>query len=142
MFSKLEKIIDISEPLLPEGGGSTGLDANKLAGLNEEYNKENVQVDKERRSRRRSIASRGSDETRIDGLKQFAEYEDLFSDLTLRNWIDTEFDVINIIISYDSKHAIAIVHDMYEEFQVQGYDLSTYEKKFAKIYEGTYIFMN
>ena len=141
MFSKLEKISGISEPLLPYEGGS-GLDKSKLAQLDEDFKKQNAsQQDPEKRSRRRSV-TRASDETRIDGLKQFEEHRELFDDLTIRNWVDTEFDVIAIIITYDSKHAVAIVHDYYEHYEVQGFDLNTYEKKFAKQYEGTYIFMN
>lgn len=36
-------------------------------------------------------------------------------------------DVVNVVISYDSKYAVAIVNDQDELFEVKGYDLNTYE---------------
>lgn len=62
--------------------------------------------------------------------------------MTLRTWVDTELDVVNIIITYDSKHCIAIVNDKDEYFEVQGYDLNTFEPKFKSTFVGTYIKMN
>ena len=38
--------------------------------------------------------SKASDETKIKILEQFGQYSELFEDLTLRNWVDTEYDVI------------------------------------------------
>ena len=50
-------------------------------------------------------------------------------------------DVVNVIITYDSKFAIAIVNDMDEHFQVKGYDLNTFECKWVSFFEGVYIKM-
>ena len=60
----------------------------------------------------------------------------------MRNWVDTEFDVVNLEITYDSKYCIAIVNDRDEHFEVQGYSLSTYEMSFSYKFRGTYIKMN
>jgi len=51
-------------------------------------------------------------------------------------------DVVNVIITYDSKYAIAIVNDMDEHFELKGYDLNTYEQKFSTLFKGVYIKMN
>ena len=51
-------------------------------------------------------------------------------------------DVVNVIITYDSKLAIAIVNDMDEHFEVKGYCLNTYELKFSTVFKGVYIKMN
>ena len=86
--------------------------------------------------------SRASDETRIDGLEQFNQYGDLFRDLTLRTFVDTELDVINVIITYDSKHCIAMINDKDEHFELRGYDFATYDLKFTYQFKGLYIKMN
>ena len=66
----------------------------------------------------------------------------MFRDLTLRTWVDTEYDVICVIITYDSKYAVAVVNDRDEHFELQGYSLTTYQKVFEQQYKGTYIKMN
>ena len=77
--------------------------------------------------------SRISNDTSIQGLPQFSQYDELFSDLTKRNFIDTDIDVVNVIITYDSKYAIAICADSDEHFELQGYSLKTLERVFTKI---------
>ena len=108
-----------------------------LAALNAEND-----VDASPRYPLRSQKSKLSNETRIEGLKEFNKYGDLFQDLTKREHVDTELDVINIIITYDSKNCIAIVNDKDEHFELQGYSLKTYENVFKKEWNGDYIKMN
>lgn len=62
--------------------------------------------------------------------------------MTKRNQVDTEFDVVAMIITYDSKHALSIVSKSDEEFYVQEYDLNTSERKFSQVYRGRYIKMS
>jgi len=68
-----------------------------------------------------------SDETRIDGLREFNKYGDLFQDLTRRVHVNTELDVVNIIITYDSRFCIVIANDKDEHFELQSYSLTTHE---------------
>jgi len=49
-------------------------------------------------------------------LKEFNKYGELFQDLTKRTYIDTQLEVVNIVITYDSKFCIAIVNDKDEHF--------------------------
>jgi hypothetical protein len=61
--------------------------------------------------------------------------------LTLRTWVDTDMDVVNVVISYDSKYAVAIVNDQDEHFEVKGYDLATFECSWVSKFKGVYIKM-
>ena len=60
--------------------------------------------------------SKLSDETYIEGLDQFSKYGELFQDLTLRTYVDTKMDVVQVIITYDSKKCVAIINDLDEHF--------------------------
>lgn len=80
--------------------------------------------------------------THIEGFKEFEQYGSLFQDLTSRNYIPTGKDIVNIIITYDSKHAVAIMSNKHECFALKGYDLNTQEEVFAREFNGTYIKMN
>lgn len=82
----------------------------------------------------KSKKSKSSDQTVIEGLKQFNKYGDLFQDLTRRTWVDTLYDVVSIIITLDSKHCIAIVSMSDECYEVQGYDLDKASLCFKKDY--------
>jgi hypothetical protein len=126
MFKKSKRVNDkmLKEGLLTEGGG---LDASKLAQLETGINGSGVNDPTYGLKKSRSTAS---DETRIEGLEQFNQYGDLFRDLTLRTWIDTQKDVINVVITYDSKHAITMVTEGSEHFEIQGFSLDTLEKVF------------
>jgi hypothetical protein len=113
----------LKEGLLFEGGG---LNANALAQLNQDnkaINGSDAASDYSREGSLRKSKSRMSDTTHIDGLENFKKYGDLFQDLTLRTAIDTEFDVINVIITYDSESILAIVNNKDEHFELQGYGL-------------------
>jgi hypothetical protein len=50
-------------------------------------------------------------------------------------------DVVNVVISYDSKYAVAIVNDHDEHFEVKGYDLATFECSWVSKFKGVYIKM-
>ena len=47
----------------------------------------------------------------------------------------------SVIISYDSKYAVAIVNDMDEHFEVKGYNLTSYECSWVSKFKGVYIKM-
>jgi hypothetical protein len=113
-----------------EGGG--GLNANSLAKLNKQ-NRGNINDSDNANSsyagsnppfEKKMTRSKMSDETHIEGLEQFNKHGELFQDLTLRTFIDTEMDVVQVIITYDSKFCIAIVNNKDEHFELQGYSLT------------------
>ena len=122
MFKSKSKKVNnamLKEGLLAEGGGLTAANLAQLNGIND--------------SRDEDVASKKSgksDVTYIEGLKEFNKYGDLFQDLTHRVYVETDFDVVNIIISQDSKHTVAIVCENDEHFQIQCYSLTTFELKF------------
>ena len=114
----------LKEGLLAEGGG---LDANALAQLNaiNDANSSSNKDPTERRSLKKTL-SRASDETMIQGLEEFNRYGNLFGDLTTRQYVETEHDVVNVVITYDSEHTVAIVNDHDEYFEVQIFSLITF----------------
>ena len=89
------------------------------------------------------------DEKEFEGLSQFNADEHtkrIFRDLTERHQIDTHnLETINIIITYGSKFAVAIVNDSashgLDHFEILGFSLNSFEQKWAKRIEGTYIKM-
>lgn len=112
-----------------EGGGLTKDSLSKLNAINGS-------------TYRKSSVKSASEETEIHGLKQFGKHSQLFQDLTKRTFIDTRIDVVSIIITYDSKFAIAIVNDKDEHFELQGYSLITFTQVWVKEYKGEYLKMN
>lgn len=67
----------------------------------------------------RKSKSRLEDSTHIQGLEAFnIDGNDLFQDLTKRKFIDTEIDVVSMVIAYDSKRALAICNNKDEEFKL------------------------
>ena len=85
-----------------EGGGLTSGDLAKL-------DKETIRQSR-RESRLMLSQSQMSDETRLEGLPMLSEFDDMFQDLTKKTFIGTDgLDVIEMIITYDSKYAITIV---------------------------------
>jgi hypothetical protein len=136
----------LKEGLLCEGGG---LNAESLARLNQSRKKHKINdSDGEsdglsgKSGSFKKSKSKMSDSTYIEGLENFKKYGDLFQDLTIRSYIDTHNDVINIIITYDSQNCVAIVNHKDEHFEVQGYSLTTFTNVFKKHYDGAYIKMN
>lgn len=66
--------------------------------------------------------------------------------MTERYEIDThDFEVINIVITYGSKYAIAIVKDSAstdrDHFEILGYSLKSFQQKWCHAVDGTYIKM-
>ena len=91
-------------------------------------------------------SSKAMEETAMDGLKAFKMREtmdgDMFRDLTIRTWIDTTYDVVNVAVSKDSSQVITILSVDDRQFQIRGYDLNTYEDKYLKVITGDYLKMN
>ena len=56
--------------------------------------------------KRAAMESKADDYEKLEGLRPFNNKEtqngDMFKDLTIRNWIDTELDVVNVCYSKDS----------------------------------------
>ena len=99
---------------MPEGGG---LDAGQLEKLNAARSAVGGSM--------RKSKSRLEDSTHIDGLQAFdVDGTGLFQDLTKRRFIDTEVDVVSMVVAYDSKRTLAICFKDDEEFQIQSYSLS------------------
>jgi len=140
---------NLKEPMLAsneefEGGINDSRDYSNDAGSD--------QADEEFQPplKRRSTVSKLTSDVSIDGLDQFEEFKDLFSELTKRQYVETMLQVVNMIISYDSQMCVAICmkDDTREDgvdvsyYELQAYDLKTYELLFKKEYPGTYIKMN
>lgn len=67
----------------------------------------------------------------LTGLDQFGEHKDLFESLTKRCFIDTKkLDVVQCIITYDSKNCVAILANNHEReyslFELHQYSLKTH----------------
>lgn len=132
---------DLKEGLLAEGGTLT---EDNIKFLNNQHdtnfalNESEFDLSQSMIERKR----RNSDGSHIDGLKQFDKHSHLFQELTKRQAVDTTFDVVSMVITYDSKHCISIVTETDEQFYVQGYDLDTSSKVFEISFEGEYLKMN
>lgn len=84
------------------------------------------------------------------GLAQFNADEGTkrtFRDLTERHQVSSrDLDIINIGITYGSKYCVAIARDStsagaVDHFEVIGYSLNSFQQKWARVVEGTYIKM-
>lgn len=51
-------------------------------------------------------------------------------------------DVVQVIITYDSKKCVAIINDKDEHFELVGYSLTQHNQLFKREYDGEYIKMN
>lgn len=88
------------------------------------------------------------------GLKQLEAHGALFQDLAKRMKIDTgawtadgtrdpELNVVNIVITYDSKHCVALTADVRQELaQIQLYSLQTFSEVCHFEIRGTWVVMN
>ena len=112
--SKKEKKSALTDCLL-EGGG----DESKITAINNS-------MSSSRLSARRSSSSKSEMGELETHMQAFEQYNDLFTDLTRRQWINTELDVVQIVINYTSKYVIAIVNDKDEHFEIQQYSLENY----------------
>lgn len=93
---------DLKESLL-EGGGLTAGALKMLDSVNDEINKSL------KGHGSKSKMTKSSDQTHIEGLKQFSEHQQLFRDLTIRKFVDTTYDVVSMIITQNSRYCVAIV---------------------------------
>ena len=102
----------------------------------------------------RSQAGASTAADAIVGLKQLEGHRNLFQGLVKRVKVctgkmdeegqpDPELSVINIIITYDSKHCVALTADERQEVtQIQLYSLSTFDAVFHFEFTGTWVVMN
>ena len=128
--SKKEKKSALTDCLL-EGGG----DESKITAINNS-------MSSSRLSARRSSSSKSEMGELETHMQAFEQYNDLFTDLTRRQWINTELDVVQIVINYTSKYVIAIANDKDEHFEIQQYSLENYQKLYTKEIKGEYLKMN
>jgi hypothetical protein len=55
-------------------------------------------------------SARGVGIEEFNGLEQFSKYKEMFFDLTKRSFVDTgNFDCVQIILTYDSKHCVVLL---------------------------------
>jgi len=55
---------------------------------------------------------------------RFQQYREQFMNMTKKSFIDTNFDIVSIIITNDSKQAIALLHDSEQEnYCIRSYNL-------------------
>ena len=74
---------------------------------------------------------------------RFQQYREQFMNMTKKSFVDTCFDIVSIIITNDSKQAIALLHDSEQEnYCIRSYNLevenSTHHLLEIKLY-GKYI---
>jgi len=71
-----------------------------------------------------------------------SQYHQLFDDLTQRRYVETDLDVVSMIVSYDSKYLVAACRTEHKLFEIHGYSLSTYERVFCHQFKGEYMKVN
>jgi hypothetical protein len=62
--------------------------------------------------------------------QRFKNYYHLFKSLTKHKVVPTQYPIVSVIITYDSKRAITVTKKDDREFWVRQYDLETYDKTF------------
>jgi hypothetical protein len=114
MFNTSKK--DDAYTKLEDGGGLTAGNLEKLNQRNRKHDINGSDGDAGSAHESHDLShdekEKGRDDDRstaIDGFKEFDKYGPLFQDLTTRQHIDTEHDVVAMAISYDSKAALCIV---------------------------------
>ena len=82
--------------------------------------------------------------THMKGLPELEkDYGQLFKDLVKAQNVETDLDMINCIITYDSKHVVVIQGDeRIIHAHITAYTLKTYEQVFKIELSGKYIVMN
>jgi len=116
-------------------------DSEYEGGLNEEALRIYDEAYDKQKKYKEQLLSKLSDEDQIQGLDQFSNYGKLFSDLTKRQHIDTGFDVVTIIITYDSQYCVAIVRNGDAQYDLQSYSLRTFKSHFKRSYDGDFLKM-
>ena len=76
-----------------------------------------------------------------DGNPQLENYKELFQNLTNPHVQVTAFDIVSIIITYDSKRCITVTKDSDEHYVIKQYSLKTNQITYEKSFRGTYIKM-
>lgn len=57
-------------------------------------------------------------DTTIHGLEQLSEHDSTFQDMTKRKYVETNQDVISMVMSYDSKLTLCITHELDQNFMI------------------------
>jgi hypothetical protein len=91
-----------------------------------------------------SVKLTGEDESgRIECMPQFKPYTNVFDDLTVKSNQDTTYPLVNVVITQNSKHCIAIASKNDEHFEIQGFCLTHKHRVWTKEYSnGKYLKMN
>jgi hypothetical protein len=80
---------------------------------------------------------------KIDCMPQFKPYSHVFDDLTTKSNQDTTHPLVNVVITQNSKHCIAIAEKNDEHFEIQGFNLLGEKYRiFTRVYHGKYLKMN
>jgi hypothetical protein len=138
---------------LEDGGGLT---AGNLEKLNQRNRKHDINgsdgdagsdgashdLSQEEKGRKKEKGRDDDRSTEVEGFKEFDKYGPLFQDLTTREHIETEHDVVAMAISYDSKAALCIVQNGDEYFELQSWSLTEFTRNFKLEYKGEYLKMN
>ena len=74
----------------------------------------------------------------IDGIKMLRSNHQVFDDLTDRRYVETELDVISMVVTYDSKNLVALCSSVSDSFEVHGYSLSTFKRTFNLAFNGEF----
>jgi hypothetical protein len=74
--------------------------------------------------------------------KRFKNFNDVFSGLTRSKNVQTNFPIVNCIITYDSKSAITISKEDDKNYMIKQYSLENYISSFEEKFTGSYIKMS
>ena len=69
-------------------------------------------------------------------------YSEIFKNLTELAVVETEYDIVSIIITYDSSRAITVQKEDDTHYCVNQFDLDTNAKCFTEYFRGNYIKMS
>ena len=80
----------------------------------------------------------------LQGIRQLdVKYRDMFQDLVDTTELMTELDVVNCVITYDSKNVVLITtNERLTECNIECYSLKDFEEVFCFPIKGEYIVMN
>ena len=121
-----QNLLDYKEGSFEGGEGDTmTMDANLTAvqsgsiNLEQEDQEEidSPSPDAKRNSKKRR-KNDGDLETRIQGMEQLQEHDLMFQEMTKRDIVYTELDVVSMVMAYDSKLTIAITHQKEQMFVI------------------------
>ena len=68
----------------------------------------------------------------IQPYSKFTNYKNIFDNLTKHQYIQTQYDIITMMISYDSTKTIAVTKKDDTEYYIRMFDLETYKMTFSE----------